>query len=815
MTKIDLNGQWLLTGVSPEGDSFEYSASVPGNTLSAVLNSTPEFDVFYRDHAKLVQKYENYNWVYVKTFTVDRISGEYLLQFDRLDTYCDIYLNDKYVSSCDNGHIPYSFPVSKQLKTGENTLEIRFCSPISRAKNKKPRKAAFGTPERLYVRRTQCTYGWDWTMRFVTCGIGNTALVPAKKTILVDNAYVYTKYIDSECAELVADVQYANYESGAWITAELIDPQGNQVYHHTWYTEEPFMRMHMDVPNPALWYPNGYGESPLYQFKLTADNQMLYTEKVGIRTAKIMQLPDVPGSKNHNKCLELKTTDHSQKYDENTEFSGFTLKVNGKKILCKGANWVPCNPLGIGNQDKKITKLLTLAKAAGVNMLRVWGGGTFESRHFYEECSRLGIMVTQDFLMACGQYPEDETWFLEHLKKEADYIATAIRNQPCLMWWSGDNENAVRGSDIQEEYKGRNCAYKAIAPVLYAKDYMRTFLPSSPYGGNLYASNTVGTTHNTQYLSSTFRYIEDTDMHDFVEVMKGYQARFIAEEPAMGAVSLPTLKRFMTDEDIFGEDLSIWLYHTQSNPALRKELFEYEQIMAQKLFGNFKDTRDRFFKLKYLQCEWIRIGMEQTRRAKWFSSGIIYWMFNDCWPASSGWAIVDYYCLPKAAYYTFKRCAKGVIGSIEQTDGQYRLYLCNDAQAQTVTCQCYTLSGKMLMPKTEVTLAENNSMVVFQGECSLTENDVLILETEDSENRLDRAFFKPGKLLLAPCGINVLEKSANSVTLKAEQYIHAVELEGNAVFQDNYFIMLPGEVRTVGFTGEEDILVNAYTIETE
>jgi beta-mannosidase len=293
-------------------------------------------------------------------------------------------------------------------------------------------------------------------------------------------------------------------------------------------------------------------------------------------------------------------------------------------------------------------------------MLRVWGGGAFETKHFYNECSRLGIMVTQDFLMACGAYPEEEAWFIEELRKEAEYVARLCRNQPCLVWWSGDNENAVKGCDTDEDYRGRRSAYLGIAPVIYRLDPCRRFLPSSPFGGKLYASNTVGTTHNTQYLGHLFEYLERDDLSDYKDEFKKYRARFIAEEPQLGAVSLPSLRRFMNNSDIFDND-NMWRYHTKSNPSVKTELFDYMLGMAEKILGKFEDPYDKLFKLQYLQYEWIRVVMEQAKREREFCSGLVFWMMNDCWPAASGWALIDFYNLPKNAFYSFRRCAKPLL----------------------------------------------------------------------------------------------------------------------------------------------------------
>lgn len=529
MKKIDLNGLWRLSGISPQGEKIELTGNMPGSALSAVLNSEIEKklgDVFYRDNAEKIQKYENYSWIFSKTFEVEDANKKMLLVFEKLDTYCDVYVNDRHIAYSDNGYIRHSFDISEYVKTGENTISIYFYSPLLQTNGTKASPCAFADYRRLYTRRPQCTYGWDWTMRFVTCGIGDAYIKEISDAMKVETAYVYTKGIDEDSAEIVIDVDFADYECGGIVDVKIIAPDGEIAAKYKRYNEESFMRINLDVENPRLWYPNGYGEQNLYTLEISCENEILYTAAFGIRTIKIMELPDKEGGENYKKCIELKKTNFSEFYDKNEEFSGFILKINGTKIMCKGANWVPCEPFAKGNTDQKITRILELAKEAGVNMLRVWGGGDFETEHFYDECSRLGIMVTQDFLMACGKYPEDDKWFLDQLREEAEYISELIRNKACLVWWSGDNENAIEGCDTDIDYQGRASAYKAIFPVLSKRDYNRRFLASSPYGGSFYASNTKGTTHNSQFLGlGLFPYMLKEDVSDYKDYFKLYNAR--------------------------------------------------------------------------------------------------------------------------------------------------------------------------------------------------------------------------------------------------------------------------------------------------
>lgn len=172
-------------------------------------------------------------------------------------------------------------------------------------------------------------------------------------------------------------------------------------------------------------------------------------------------------------------------------------------------------------------------------MLRVWGGGVFEKDVFYEECDRLGILVTQDFLMACGEYPEDDPDFLQKLREETEYAAKKLRNRTCLVWWSGDNENAVMGSENRTDFPGYKSAAYGIAPVLRALDPARPFLPSSPYGGDPYCSATRGTTHNTFYLGDVFSYILNQRFCPLHGLLRRLIARSTRSSPLWACPSPP------------------------------------------------------------------------------------------------------------------------------------------------------------------------------------------------------------------------------------------------------------------------------------
>lgn len=812
MKLIDLNGKWNGQCYKDGKHDFSFTGTVPGCVHTDLMGSHIPSDIYYRDNADKCQWIENCDWKYERSFALDEIPQNAFLVFEGLDTYADIYLNGTLIGKTQNMFIRHEFPVSGLLKVGENTLSVYFCSPVREVENEPERPAAF-TCERLYTRRMQCTYKWDWVARFVTCGIWRDVYIESRNGFAVKDPYIYTEAVSKNWAQIVVEADTENYEKGDFVDISVKDPSGSNVYSHRFYTKEPHFKRYIDIPNAKLWYPHGYGDQPLYTLEINGKQYVF-----GIRTAVIEQLPDEVGSPYYEKCLEIKDSVSGKIYDKNEKFSGFRLLINGTPIMCKGANWVPSEPFPSFESDEKITTLLSLAREAGVNMLRVWGGGIFEKAHFYNECDRLGILTTQDFLMACGHYPEEREEFISEVRKEAEFAAYELRNHPSLVWWSGDNENAIRGDDEAPDYWGRTVIHDAIMPILDRLDPRRRFLLSSPYGGNVYASKTVGTTHNTQYLGeSIFPYITDTDMTDYKEFLSTLLARFIAEEPTMGAIALPSLKRFMTESDIYDGD-EMWNYHTKDNPPL--SLFGLLTAFTEKVLGAYSDGFDRFFKLKYAQYEWIRVSFENIRRNRGFVNGIVYWMWNDCWPASSGWSFVDYYCLPKASFYSFKRCASQLVVSVNKSD-KYDIYLCNDGfDGHTVELSLsYLKDGKVVhIENATVSIGAESSDCVYSLPLNKLPDGAMLICDARNDCFHDRAFYKDGNLPIVPCSApEIIEQTENSITLTAKEYIHAVELEGEYIFDDNYFSLMPNETRTVKFRPAEnaltkDITVTAYTV---
>ncbi len=827
--------QWTAHIKSPDGThDYTVPATVPGCIHTDLLTAGIISDPFPRMEADKVQWIETCDVTYSGTFHLTEVPENASLLFHGLDCYSEISLNGTKLGETDNMFIPWRFPTDGVLQTGENTVEVRFLSPVRQVEGLPKRGGAF-TTERLYTRRIQCTYGWDWVARFVTMGIWRPVelLCETPDTLTDENRgtanegiYVWTESVTRFGAKVGVKLRFQNVSGDGWVRMTITSPKGEIVWQKNrriLSTTEPGaaeVREFADLPDPQLWYPIGYGEQPLYTLTCTVtdkDGSQTDTkiQPFGIRTVEILETEDPVDSDWAELAKKIKTYEHLSYWDKNEGSSRFCLLVNGIEIFCRGANWVPCEPFPSSETPEKIERLVRLAKDAGVNMLRVWGGGIFENDAFYTACDREGILVTQDFLMACGSYPEEDPAFLRHLEKEANAAALALRNHPALVWWSGDNENAVAGNENMENYSGRRAALHAIGPVLDQLDPKRRFLPSSPYGGVPYASAVRGTSHNTQFLGDFFGWVRGADendgqgWHGYREYFDRYLDRFTTEQPAIGMPFVSSLRKFMTDEDIFGADTTVSEYHTKNNPGLGAvTLYGYVDRMTRGIFGAYKDGADRIQKMQYLHCEWIRLSLELFRRHAWYSSGILYWMWNDCWPAANGWSMVDYYGCPKPGYYAFQRCAGPVMASIVPDDqGRTKVYVSVNGLTEAV--------GKLWLYRYNLVTGEedcesgiylrqkaNGAAVALDVPAIPMTNETVLLADVETDAGCDRAFALPPMHRYADMAVSltdgkavVVEEDETGITLRADGAVPFAMVDVAGVYRGFGGFMKNGEVR--------------------
>ncbi|MDX9747616.1 MAG: glycoside hydrolase family 2 protein [Paludibacter sp.] len=793
---------WLIDGFnSDKSKSISLIGTVPGMVHPDLQREGLIPDPFWRDNFKLCQWPEFWSWTYKRTFDVapDMLSKQWIqLQFDGIDTYSEIYLNGRKLGTTNNMFLPYQFNVNGWLKEKGNTLEVRL-QPLEKMVGEKARlrqfKGAFGDPYRAYVRRMQCTFGWDWVPRFITYGVWRPVRIVGYDNTRIDDIFIYTKELKKNTAQMALEVTATTIikeDQKARITC--YDPQNKPV----WNTSEPIgdepLKIHFEIKDPQIWWSNGLGEHPIYRIHV--------------------ELFDSKGKLIHQKSIEtgVRTVAVEEIKDKEGNGSSFTVILNGKRVYIKGGNWVPADPFPARITKNQYATLLKQAQDAGVNMLRVWGGGIFEPQEFWDLCNRMGILASQDFMLACGGYPDDDKDFVSLYKREVEANVKLIRSNPALVFWCGDNELGLNKKP-SDEWSCKLMNQNVIAPMMAKLDPSRPFRITSPLGIDPETTNSLisGDSHVNSFLSREFK-SNNFDLSNYRQVISKYSAgRFMSEQTTAGSPPKSVLRKFMNDEDLLGSEM--YEYHDIDNPgaAGHRTLFSHMEYLAEQLYGDPNGDNDRRIRqMEYIQHEFVRLGLEGSRRRKFYSSGIQFWMYNDCWPAL-GWSLIDYWGGRKAGWYGFAAGSRPVIAASEQTDKTINWWISNDLAEdieakvrifiQPVAEKAFNIKHFNLRLKANES-TKINELDLAELKSKLATNAILVCEVETAKGN-DRSYWTPARpqdVNYEPVNLRVIREQtyeSGIVTITADKWARVVTLEGDVEFEDNYFELLPGETRTI------------------
>lgn len=791
---------WTIEGVNPDrSQQLTFQGTVPGMVHPDLQREGLIPDPFWRDNFKKCQWPEHWSWTYKRTFDVssDLLAKPWIqIQFDGIDTYSDIYLNGRKLASTNDMFLKYSFNIKDWLKEKGNVLEVRM-QPLEKMVGEKARqkqfKGAFGDPYRAYVRRMQCTFGWDWVPRFITYGIWKPVRIAAYDNVRIDDIFIYTKKLNPAKANLSLELTVnSKIQENNKVEIKILDPKNKEVWHTEKKTEKDTLKFNIEIANPQIWWANGLGEQPLYTVEacIYNNNGVLLHQKsieTGIRTVAIEELKDSVGS-------------------------SFTVILNGKRVYIKGANWVPADPFPARITKNKYATLLKQAHDAGLNMLRIWGGGIFEPQEFWDLCNRMGILTSQDFMLACGGYPDDDPGFVQLFKTEVEQNVKAIRNNPSIVFWCGDNELGNK-SNFNGEWSCKLMHKNMTANLLSKIDPSRPFRPTSPFSYDPERNNSIlsGDSHINSFLSDEFKK-SDFDFANYRDVISKYSAgRFMSEQTAAGSPPIGVLKKFMNDDDLKGSEM--YENHDIDNPGAAgyRTLFSHMEYLSEQLYGPSNgDINVRVRQMEYLQYEFVRLGLEGSRHRKFYSSGIQFWMYNDCWPALD-WSLVDYWGGRKAGWYGFASGAKPVIATSEKTENDINWWVCNDLFKDVnveIQISVQPVDGKPSWIKNlSLKIPANTSLKVTElplaeMKSKLGNNSVLVCDVKYNGGN-DRGFWTPARPMdvkYVPVELNVTQNrnlESGTITVSTEKLARVVTFVGDVDFEDNYFDLLPGETRTI------------------
>ncbi len=640
MENFELTKGWTLRLTQPSSQApkalngRDIPARVPGcvhtDLLAAQLIEDPYLNLNEND----LQWIGECDWTYATNFSLKAslLSHEHIeLICDGLDTVAEIKLNGHAIGSCENMHAAYRFNVKKHLLAGANALEITFRSPLAYARahierlGERPR--CYAIPYN-FIRKMACNFGWDWGPTLVTSGIWQPIRLCAWNSARLDSVRPLVTRAEPRMAEVNIHCEVlasapADDET-LKLQAELSGPDGrtfNQAIESA-ASDAPVLKI--EVPDPQRWWPRGHGEQPLYELRITLASEKDNSEQILDKWEGRIGLRDV----------RLNT-------ESDEVGSAFTFEINGKPIFCKGANWIPddCFPTRV--TLNRYRQRIEQAAEANMNMLRIWGGGIYETKMFYDLCDELGIMVWQDFLFACAAYPEEPP-FRDLVKAEARHQISRLSPHPSLVLWNGNNENIWGHEDWgwKKKLQGRTWGrdyYQHLLPDLVAKlDPSRPYCPGSPYS-NSEEIHPLDDRHGCKHVWDAW------NEKDYL-VYRKYTPRFVSEFGHQGPPTYSALDQAIPRE-AWSPESPAMLHHQRAsngNNKLHTRLAEHFQIP--------KDFDDWMYLTQLNQARAVTCGVEWYRSRHPICQGTLYWQLNDCWPVTS-WAAVDGYGNPKPLWH--------------------------------------------------------------------------------------------------------------------------------------------------------------------
>ncbi|WP_163192577.1 beta-mannosidase [Clostridium thermarum] len=799
-----LNGTWKMRCIH---DADYMNAVVPGSVYSDLLRNNKMEEPYYRDNELKALKLMEEDYEYCKSFdiTKDMVNcEEIILHFDGLDTLADIYLNGYHMGFVNNMHRVWEFEVKKYLKDDDNELKIVFHSPTKFIREADDKIHIGGSEDAMrgfpQIRKAHCMFGWDWGPRLPDMGIWRDVALFGVCKGRIDGVYVRQEHNDGRVTlELQVDIARTEGKQnlsfydrdnkavrrGFSYEVTLVDPDGQEII----YGDSP---KYIEIDKPQLWWPNGYGDQPLYKVKVTlmhGEEKLDFWEKrIGLRTMTV--------------CIE------KDEYGES-----FAHEVNGIKIFAMGADYIPEDNILTRVTPQRTYELLKQCKDAHFNVIRVWGGGNYPYDAFWNTCDELGLMVWQDFMFACANYNLTEE-FEENIKAEFKDNIKRIRNHPSLALWCGNNEMEMfvdRGIwDLTPKLKSDYVKmYEYIIPKMVKEYDPQTFYwPASPSSGGGFDNPNDENRGDVHYWDVWH------GNKPFTEYRKFF-FRYVSE---FGFQSFPSLKTIETFTE--PEDRNIFSYvmeKHQRNDGANSKIMSY--MGATYLYPNSFGTL--IYASQLLQADAIRYGVEHFRRNRGRCMGTVYWQLNDCWPVAS-WASIDYYGRWKALHYYAKRffaplmlsCKEeGILTQNTNVNAEpyevvksIQLCVANESmQDEKVTVRWALRNNKAEIKR------EGSYEVVVEKLSSRWLDTVDMKEASLYEDYVSYEMLKDGQVISQGTVIFSVPKhfkfidpqlsyrvEGDEIIVTAKSYARSVEIkneEDDMLLEDNYFDMNAGERR--------------------
>jgi beta-mannosidase len=645
-------------------------ATVPGcvhtDLLAAGLIADP-FDGANEDDQQWVG---DTSWRFETAFDwTDDGAARHDLVAAGLDTIATIEVNGVAVGRTQNQHRSYRFDIGGAVLLGANTIAVEFAAPVptalARSVEHGPRPHANHHAYNA-LRKMACNFGWDWGIDVATSGIWKAIGIESWSGVRIASVRPLVG-IDGETGILTAHVELerAAIDGASEITVTVAGQQASVV------TDSTTATVVLRVPDVDRWWPIGHGAQPLYPVAVTASvaapdraAPSTWTGRVGFRTVELHVDPDDGGTP-------------------------FEVRVNGEAVQVRGANWIPDHAFLTDINADRYRRRVADAVEANVNLLRVWGGGIYESEEFYARCNEVGVLVWQDFLFACAAYAEED-WLATEVEAEAREVITRLSGHPSLVIWNGNNENLW--GYVQWGWRpllaGRswgNGYYRELLPNLLAElDPTRPYSPGSPFSFTDYL-------HPNDENNGTMHIWDVWNERDYT-AYRDYTPRFVSEFGFQGPPAWSTLARVVHDEplDPYGAQMLVHQKAEDGNLKLEKGMRGH--------LPEPTTVEDWHFATQLNQANAVRFGIEHFRSLAPHNTGSIVWQLNDNWPVIS-WAAVDFDEHRKPLWYALRNAFRPRLATIQPRGGGLALILLNDTPqrwAGPITLSRLSFDGTVL-----------------------------------------------------------------------------------------------------------------------
>lgn len=812
---LSLNDGWQFS--ETENSNWKI-AEVPGTVQADLLRLGEIPDPFLKNNEDSIQWVSKKNWQYKKHFSISNEilkKQKHLLNFEGLDTYTEVFLNDSLILSANNAFRKWEVDVSKILKS-ENRLLVVFRN-IDSVEKEKAAELDYKLPEdaRVFSRKPQYQSGWDWAPTIKTMGIWRKVSLLSYNTARIEDIFFQTKSISDSLAEVVADIEVEILEEEK-VTIKIENKTTGESFSETFKTtpKQKKYEIPFTINNPKLWWTHILGEPFLYdiQVELIHKGSVLEThsKKLGIRSIELVTEKDSIGE-------------------------SFYFKLNEKPVYMKGANYIPQQMMESKVNRQKYSELINDAVLANMNMLRVWGGGIYEDDYFYELCDEKGILIWQDFMFAGGMYPGDKA-FLDNVKAEAIDNVKRLRNHPSIALWCGNNEIS-EGWARWGWQDGKTESQK----VDIAQSYKAVFNEILPNVVDSLNPNINYWESSPKYGRGDKRYQVEGDAHDWWVWHDGYPfehfekevPRFMSEFGFQSFPSVETIK-YSTDRDSVMMNDPLFENHQKHSRGF--------QIIDEYMTRDFPvptNAADYVYMSQVLQAYGITKGIHAQRRAKPYNMGTLYWQLNDLWPVVS-WSSIDYLGNWKALHYEAKKSFENILVSAEEKNDSLHIYVVNDSFEtikETLLLSLMDFSGKIIYEKQlQVESPESSSKALFSLPLETLEFDkaASVLKVKYGESEYLHYFSRPIDLKLFEIEISEeiksrcqVERTRNLIGSSKPRFIDSDEKELCTIFlitlnsktlqkdvflsadskgkwSDNYFDLLPNQSKTLYFYSESE-----------